>query len=334
MEKLYYNYPILTFYTVCYHENITHHYHRNSNDDVTFTTSTEKIITHQESKDFRYSSWRDVSGVFLLNSEKFLLDENSNKVFIKLILDLDLDFADDITRFDYERQKMDFKNMNSQRDIFLDFTESLNVPGFSQYNLVKISNEIPAGFNICTYLIFTFLIPLIEFYKIYIDSFCFEQEYTLKKIVSTRYDLNADTEENRRRFDNLIPKINIYGNETDYNQAPKEYKKIYEMPTKEEICQARKIIKTNKIGSLLNEGKFEDNNQNNLGIEKQNFNNYNRQIKNPYENNSIIKNQIGIIHINNNNSNVDSDTMPMLQNINQDLYNEKNELKNNLIIKK
>jgi len=261
MKNLYYTAPTLTFHAECYHYNTYYYTERDSNGNTHTRSRTEKVVTHREYENFRFCSWRDVSGLFLLDSEKFLQEENSKKVYIKLALDLEFDFADNISRYDYEMQKSQFKFRNIYRDVHMDFSESLDVPGFTPYNMVRISDYRPACLNCCVYLIFTFLIPLGEFYKMYVNSFCIQQDYTIRKTVSTRFNINANEEEFMRRYENNTPRIIIYGQETSFNEAPTDFNKVYDLPTQEELEESTKYS-SSKIGSSFNKKSSETLNKN------------------------------------------------------------------------
>jgi len=252
MQNLYYTCPSLTFHIECYHWVVHHYTDRDSKGNIRYKTRTEKRVTHRESQEFRFSSWRDISGCFLLDSEKFLRNENESKVYIKLELDLDFQFADDITKYDYEMQKECFKMKNIYRDVHMDFTENVDLKGFTQYNLVKIGgNKTPACMNCGLFLFFTFIFPVIELYKMYINSFCIDQDYTIKKVVSTRYNLNDNNNNNNQIYQNDVPKIVIYGQETNYNEASNEFNKVYDLPTEDELIESKKYT-SSKIGSKFN----------------------------------------------------------------------------------
>jgi len=321
MQNLYYTAPSLTFHVVCYHYEVHHYTERDSKGNIHHRTRTERVVTHSESENFRFCSWRDISGCFLLDSEKFLRNENREKVYIKLELDLDFQFADDITRYDYEMQKQNFKMRNIYRDVHMDFSENVDLTGFTQYNLVKINNQSPACMNCGLYLIFTFIIPVIEFYKIYVNSFCISQDYTIKKVVSTRYNLyDNNFNNNNNVYQNEIPKIIIYGQETNYNEAPTDYTKVYDLPTEEELTESKKYT-SSKIGSKFNKNNVvtfnkddvQNNNSNN------NFHNFstNLNVDNGQNLNSESMMQGGSMPMMNNSANapmMQGGSMPMMNN--------------------
>lgn len=267
MEKLYYTPPRLIFRAESYHYETVYRSETDSEGNTVTSTSTEKRVTHIDTEELKFCSWRDISGLFLLDSEKFLQKGNEKKVYLKLELTCDLDFADDLTKYDYEFQKEQFKMKNVYKDDHMDFSENLSIDSFTRYNLVKISDEKPICLNICVFLIFTFIIPFMQFYKIYVNSLCINQEYRLKKLVSSRYNLNNfHDEELNKRFSNNIPKIHIHGEETIFDNQPHNYNKVYDLPTEEEIQESKKFS-SSKYGSRFTIGlKAEQNNAKNKEI--------------------------------------------------------------------
>jgi hypothetical protein len=83
-------------------------------------------VTHKESENFLYYSWRDISGLTLLDSHKVF--RGPKKVYIKLELEKEIEFADDITRLDYQKQKDNFYYRNRWRDIHVDLSEVRDIP--------------------------------------------------------------------------------------------------------------------------------------------------------------------------------------------------------------
>lgn len=335
MENLYYTAPTLTFHAVCYHYRTHHYTERDSEGNVHHRTRTEKVITHSEYENFRFSSWRDISGCFLLDSEKFLREENEKKIFIKLELDFKFDFADDISRYDYEMQKSHFKMRNIYRDVHMDYSESVDISGFTKYNLVRITNQQPACLNCAVFLLFTFIIPIIEIYKIYVNSYCIRQDYSIKKVVCTRYDLNAPNSEYASIYKDNTPKLVIYGEETNFNNAPTDFNKVYNLPTEEELNESKKYT-SSKIGSnfnkkevtTLNKNDF-NNNFTNLDIINHNQNNYGA-----LENTKSVPMMQGgtVPMINTNSPMMQGGTDPMLSSINP-YNNDQNDFEKKLLDK-
>ena len=99
-----------------------------------------------------------------------------------------------------------------------------------------------------------------ELYKPYVNSYCIEQKYKVRKIVSTRYDLNNP--EYEQKYQNLNPKINLIEQKYDfqpqeYNYLNNEYSVNY--PTEEELEEAEKFKDKIPEYTLSNKGIILDN---------------------------------------------------------------------------
>ena len=76
-----------------------------------------------------------------------------------------------------------------------------------------------------------------EIYRIYFNSLCVYQKFKVRKIVSTRYDLN------QQAYQELAPRINLIAiqykyEQKDYNYLNQDYEP--QLPTKEEMEAAQK----------------------------------------------------------------------------------------------
>ena len=125
-----------------------------------------------------------------------------NKVYIKLELIPEINFADELSYMDYEMFRIDFYRRNRIRDTYMDYRETRYVKGLNFNNLVCIRDDEPCGINVFTFGFFT-IIPLSEFYKCYLNSYCLDQKFSIRKLISTRYDLNMD------QYQYFIPFINV-----------------------------------------------------------------------------------------------------------------------------
>ncbi len=201
LKTLFKNSPIMSFHCECYHY-VTRTHMRNGRR----TTSRHKVTTHRGSEAFNYYSWRDISGVFLLDSNKVIQSEK--KSFIRLKLSYLFDFADDISARDYSTQRLNFKSRNSRRDTHFRFWETKTLGNFNEFNLVRITDSNPCFVSKYWFFFFTFIIPIVEFYKLYLDKTCISQEFKIKKSISTRYNLNESNSNQN------VPGVAIF------NQAP------------------------------------------------------------------------------------------------------------------
>ena len=190
-----------------------------------------RIVTWRETVTFPYYSARDVSGLFQLNNSR---EAAMGKVYVKLELTPEINFADELTYMDYEIFRNDFYYRNRSRDQYMDYRESRYVPGLNTFNLINIRKNEPCGINICMFVFFS-IIPLAEFYKCYVNSFCLEQQFRIRKLISTRYDLNMD------QYQYFIPSFVIPDQQyafdsKSYNYKNKDFK--VKKPTNKEIRRA------------------------------------------------------------------------------------------------
>ena len=230
--------PEIRFHCECYHYVTRHHYRTNKDGKREHYTTREKEVTYRETYNLPYYSERDVSGLFYLNCEKAYVEK---KHYIKLELKEEINFADAISYYDYERAKGHFWRRNRFRDVHFDFREERVIPGMEHHNLVKLLPTEPCMVNYCFFLLFTLLTGA-EFFRIYVDSFCVYQKFKVRKIVSTRYDLNMD------RYLAFVPQLNLITNQYQYEQNYYNYKNDsydVQLPTEEELQQAQQY--QNKI---------------------------------------------------------------------------------------
>ena len=187
-----------------------------------------------------YYSARDVSGLFLLDIAK---ENASQKAFIKLHLQKEVNFADSISYSDYIMQKDAFWMRNRYRDALMDFDETRTIPGFHTENLVQIRDYHPSGVSSGLYIASCFLM-FCQFYKRYVDSFCVFQNYKIRKIVSTRFDLLQPTY--CQQYSQITPALNLTGTMMTYQPADVGYcSSNYQasMPTAEELEKAKQYDK-------------------------------------------------------------------------------------------
>lgn len=235
MGKLFQAHPNITFNCQCYHYKIVHYTTRDKDGKIHHKTSTQKKITYSESYSIPYYSSRDVSGLFYLNCDE---DNVKNKCYVKLRLKEEINFADEISYMDYEYYKDQFWRRNRFRDTYMDFNEKRTIPGLEHRNLVKIGKNDPFIVSFGWFFIFT-LLNLCEFYKLYINSFFVYQKFKIRKLVSTRYNLNEIAFEDK--YSELVPQLNLI--DQQYNYEPEKYNYInqevkVDLPTKEELERA------------------------------------------------------------------------------------------------
>ena len=234
MREYFHTPPEIRWHLECFH----YEYHKHTNVNagagvgVERYTSKEKVVTHSEDLNMSYYSARDISGTFVLNCDKAFLER---KCYIKLELKAKIDFADPATARDYQYQKINFYNLNYGSDEFCSIKEERVIPDMEQYNLVKLVNDEPKSINFGLFFLFTML-TFVEFYKIYINSLCVYQKFDIKKIISTRYDLNLD--QYVQMYQAFIPSVNLIN--VQYNYQPADYTYLNQdynlnLPSQEEV---------------------------------------------------------------------------------------------------
>jgi len=235
LRKIFSSLPEIIFKCECYHYETRTYIVRDSNGSHE-ETETVKVVTHTETYSLPYYSFQDVSGLFILSQE---LEKIKNAIFIKLELDKEINFADNISYYDYLREKHDFYDRNVNRDEFMDMWEKRKIKGYKKYNLVRIGDKKKCTVGGFIYIIFV-LITLAQFYKYYVNYFSIYKYYKIRKIISTRYDLQ-DIKFRDTLFP-LIPKVNIIIQKYDFKLFDtsfcfRQYNPV--IPTQNEINKAK-----------------------------------------------------------------------------------------------
>ena len=223
--------PEIIFHCECYHYETKVTYSKDSKGHSHAHRTRERVTTYRESYSLPYYSERDVSGLFYLNCDKAYAQR---KKYIKLELVEEINFADAISYYDYERAKAAFWRRNRFRDVHFDFKESRIIPGLLQHNLVKLVNKEPCLVNYFWFFLAT-IITMAEFYRLYIDSISVYQKFKVRKLVSTRYDLNQPV------YQVLVPQIDLISQQYQYDQQYYNYKNDnydVQLPTEEELAAA------------------------------------------------------------------------------------------------
>lgn len=226
MEKYFYSKPQIKMTCTCYHYS-----YRGRNN------TKHKEITHVDVQYFQFSSFTDNSGLFLVNNGNI-----NKRNYLKLRIDIDVEFADEITKYDFKSFKENMIEVNKKRDSLMDYEEEITLSeGFDKYNLIRFGGN-ECLISVCAFIIFC-IIPLIQFYKCYFSSRCQDQVFTIKKRISTRYNLN-DQEYANNNYQST-PRIKIEDNEIFYNNAPKDFNQCYDLPSEDEIMRAKTFSEEN-----------------------------------------------------------------------------------------
>lgn len=185
IDKMFKSSPIITMNITCYHYR--HVYRHSGSGNNYSSSSSEKVVTHRSSEEFRYTSWRDVSGEFKLDMSGALNDESV--AYVLLDLNLAVEFASDGTSEDYGRAKLDFISRN-RYDRYQDYHQGNSLPSFQECFLIQVTDQQPCCFGL-GYFIFFGLLTFNAFYSSYLDCYCHKQNFTIKKVISTRQNLSA-----------------------------------------------------------------------------------------------------------------------------------------------
>lgn len=231
MQRIFYTHPEIIFHCETYH----YEYRGNYDNRRGQRPTKQKIVTYREDYSMPYYSSRDISGLFVLNCDKEVVQ---NKAYIQLELIEEINFADNLSYMDYEAVRSDFYMRNRPRDYYMTYYEKRIIPGLSQFNLVKIGNTEPFMVNICFFILSTIFICA-EFYKCYVDKLCVPQRFTIRKIISTRYDLNA--QQYQERYQYFMPALDLHNQQ--YTYQPQEYNYLnndynVDLPTKDDLAKA------------------------------------------------------------------------------------------------
>ncbi len=234
--------PTIQFVCENYHYETRTYTTYDSKGNASTHTETVRVVTRVNSKYFNYYSSRDVSGLFRLN-----YDESSvrDKYYVKLQLLKSIDFADSISYNDYIKEKDEFYNSNKGFDVYTDLFVNETIDGFTDYNLINITQTNPCGISLFWYIFFLFS-GIVQLYKVYINSRCIYKSFTIRKIISTRYSLTNEESDNKYR--NVNPVIsfedeNITFSSNEIGFISSDY--IQNLPTLEEIESANQY--NNKV---------------------------------------------------------------------------------------
>ena len=224
--------PLINLHCECYHYESRIKNTTDSEGKRRIEKSRTKVTTHKETYKLSYYSVRDISGLFCLNCDKAYAHK---KQYIKLKLKEEINFADAISYYDYKRVRADFFKRNRFRDVHFAFSESRKIPGMKNQILVKLHSKGNCMINFFWFFIFT-IFTFAEFYRLYVESCFIYQKFKIKKLVSTRYDLNQPV------YQELVPKIDLISQQYQYEQEYYNYKnEDYDLkkPTKEELEEAK-----------------------------------------------------------------------------------------------
>ena len=237
MGRYFKNIPKIIFHCDCYHNEINYYTTTDKLGRVHQHHETVKVITFTEDYEMPYYSVRDVSGLFYLNCDQAIAKK---KLYIKLKVKEEINFADAISIMDYQNEIDKFYARNRYRDDYFEFQETRKIPDLVHHNLIKLGGNEPFLSKYFFFILAT-LLTLSELYKLYFDSLCVFQRFKVRKLISTRYDLNQPVYQ--EKYQQFIPQINLIYQ--TFNYKPEDYNYLnnkYEvnLPTQEELERAQK----------------------------------------------------------------------------------------------
>ena len=265
LKELFSSPPVLQLSVSCYHfeKRIEQ---KKKEGKIVEEEILERVETYKERRDFPFYSFRDISGLFKVDLDNEIF---RNKTYIKLTLDTVISFADSISYYDYQVFKNNFIDGNKMRDEKIDFQENFYITNLSRNNLIRIKDEEPFYVNYFFFFLCTILTMALP-YEIMLDNISIEGKYQIKKIISTRYNLN--TYEYDGMYGYSIPAIKL-GSDT-YNFTSDDYGYFDQnaeinLPTLDEIENAKQYEEQIKKPIFDDHSLDENNNNNNLDLPSQ-----------------------------------------------------------------
>lgn len=217
MEKLFYTPGYIVFYGVCYKY-------------VNGKSSRKKNVSYTEKQIFKFSSWRDTSGLLDLDSFGITNDKPS----VKLHLRKQIEICNDGTLAHYLFERDSFVFRLQFVDYCFKLYELNEIPGLDEQNLIHLGNDKPCFASIGCYVI-CFLLLCSECYKCCLKNSTTILDFTVRKLISKTQDLNKDS--STQEFLRFAPKIKSGGVEYAFhevNKFNKEKPKVNEQKTKKE----------------------------------------------------------------------------------------------------
>ena len=235
MKELYQQHPYIIFCCELFHyENHTYITKDQHGKIISTRTERKKATSKTNEYNMPYYSCKDVSGLFNLDIQAA---KNAKKPLIKIYLKYEINFADEISYYDYIKYKTDFWEKNRYYDEYMDYWEKRGIDNFVEYNLICLDKKKkPKCLNCCVYFL-CIMFMLGEFYKCYVDKYCIAQHYTIRKLVSTRYNIIEE-----KKYSQMNPMLNIYSEQFNYNYNDTGYSSAnynVVVPTQQELNAAK-----------------------------------------------------------------------------------------------
>lgn len=173
--------PNIVFHVCCYHWRTVTRTVTDSNGRTRTETSTQRVVTYQESRPFRYQSWEDVSKMFLLSIDE--KQARKNKPCLKLFLRKNWILTDETTLKAYRDAQASIVADNRWRDQHMDYSEHMEIPDFKSYVLAFVGDRRPKFFGSVYFYLSMFTMLCVP-YCLYVDHQCYTQDFVIEKRVS------------------------------------------------------------------------------------------------------------------------------------------------------
>ena len=191
IEKLIKGKPRVYLQCECYH-------FVKSNERDSSSSEFVKVVTHSETINYNHISYRDISGLLILNTNESDI-KKKNYIKLEIIKKVYLSDNDSISHF-YSLKNNIIEN-NRHRDSEFICYNYFDIEGLPNSYLIKLKDDNSCvGFWYFILTLFTFG----EIYKIYIECLTLHQIFTIRKLISISYDVNMD-----RRFNRFNPSLLI-----------------------------------------------------------------------------------------------------------------------------
>ena len=215
MAEIFQSKPVVRFKAKKYHYVTERYSYEDDDGNRREGTRTYRVSNGENMQSMKYKSFRDVSGLLVLNCGK---SKKIRKAYVELEIKLEINFADAISYSDYVKAKNDFYSQNKYADDYTQLYEEITVKDLKHHYLIKIMDKDPCTINMFFYILFC-IITLAQIYKIYFSTFCIHKKFTIRKLISTRYDLGSP--QYGPNYEPLNPQISL--NHLKLSYEPNNY---------------------------------------------------------------------------------------------------------------
>jgi len=161
MNQLFQKKPKIEIVCSCYHYKMTITNYSNGRGGGYTTVTPEIVETYNETRDLDIFSYLDISGMFRL--------KQTNKNFIQLEMDKEINLNDEISYYDVQNIKNELFLKNRYRDGCISITVNKTIPNMKKFYLIKLNKDKKYLFVNKYLYILSVILTLDQFYRLYID---------------------------------------------------------------------------------------------------------------------------------------------------------------------